>query len=667
MTTTEEKRRITVDDLYRLELVQDPQISPDGAHIVYAQQWVQKKDEKKFANLWVVASDGGEPRQYTSGDHRDSSPRWSPDGETIAFLSNREDEKQTQIYLIPFRGGEARKLTDLKGNIGGFSWSPDGTRLLLQFRKKDAEALEREEDEQKKKLGIVARRITRADFRMDGEGYRPEERWHVWSVDVESGEATQLTSGEYDEHGPRWSPDGKEIAFISNRSEQPDLTPELDDVFVMPAEGGEPRRLPTNEGGKMGLRYSPDGNLLSYVGRDGTGNWWRHNQLWVVSADGAGEARSLTDRETVHVSNSTIGDVADRPLTAPFWSPDGDGVYFQASEHGNTQLKFVSLEGQVRDVLADHGVFSNISLDADGRRLAFLYGTFEEPGQLWCSDAGGRDRQQLTELNRDWLDEIELGDVQSVWIKGVDGNDLQGWLLTPPGFDPARQYASVLEIHGGPWLQYGHIFMHEFYLLAAQDYVVHFCNPRGGHGYGETHSKAIQENWGDRDYADVMAWTDYVASLPYIDEERMGIAGGSYGGFMTLWTIGHTQRFAAAVAQRVVSNFVSFWGSSDVGLYFEEPWAGGCAPWEAIDIYWQQSPMKYIANVTTPTLIIHSEHDMRCNPEQGTQAFLALRRLGVDTELILFPDESHGLSRGGRTDRRVARLEHILRWFGKHL
>lgn len=659
--------RITAEDLYRLQLVEDPQISPDGRHVVYGLQWVKKEEEKKFSNLWVAPTGGDEPRQFTHGEQRDSSPRWSPDGQTIAFLSDRADEKQAQVYLLPFQGGEAQKLTDLKGTIGSIAWSPDGRQLLLSFRRKDADALEREADEKKKKLGIVSRRITRADFRSDGAGYLPEERWHVWLIDVDSGEARQLTAGPYDEQSPCWSPDGAHIAFISNRSESPDLTPELDDVYVQAVDGEEPQRLPTNDGSKFALRFSPDGTWLSYVGQEGTGNWWRHNQVWIVPADGSSPAQSLTDRETLHVSNSTIGDVADRPLTAPIWTPDGESVYFQASQKGNTSLKRVDLQGNTHDILTDPGVFSNVSLSADGQALVYVWGTFDDPGQIWCSDGEGEARSQLTRVNRDWLDTLALGDVQSHWIEGPDGNDLHGWILTPPDFDPARQYPSVLEIHGGPWLQYGHVFMHEFYVLAAQGYVVHFCNPRGGHGYGETHGKAIQQSWGDRDYADVMAWTDHVAGQPYVDADRMGVAGGSYGGFMTLWIVGHTERFAAAVAQRVVSNFISFWGSSDVGLLFEDPWAAGCAPWEALEMYWRQSPMSSIANVTTPTLLIHSEQDMRCHPEQGIQAFLALRRQGVDTELILFPEESHGLSRGGRTDRRVARLEHMLRWFETHL
>lgn len=663
----DQPRRITADDLYRLQLVADPQISPDGEHVIFGVQRVDKEKEKVYTNLWVAPTGGGEVRQFTYGNQTDSHPRWSPDGRRIAFLSNRKDEKQPQIYLLPFHGGEARPLTDLKGSFQTFVWSPDGRQLLCQFRKKDEEALEREQDERKKELGVVDRRITRTGFRMDGIGYFPEERWHLWVVDAESGEATQLTEGDYDETSPAWSPDGAHILFISNRSEDPDLEFYNQDLYVMPAGGGDFRKIETPPGWKMAPVFSPDGRRIAYVSREGKVNRWRNAGLWVVPADGSAPPRNLTAPHDVEVGSVTLGDVYDAPFSPPVWSPNGQKIIFQVSLHGNVTLHSITLDGEMEDVVSRDGTASSFTLDAGREKLAYVWSHFGDPGQLWVQDADGGGVRKLTRLNEAWLRELDLGEMTEVWFKGPAGNDLQGWILKPPGFDQGKRYPSILEIHGGPWTQYGNLFMHEFYLLAANGYVVYFSNPRGGKGYGEEHTQAIHHRWGGADYEDVMAWADYAASKEYVDTSRMGVTGGSYGGYLTLWIIGQTDRFAAAVAQRVVSNALSFWGSSDVGYFFEDTWADNRPPWQTVDPYWEQSPMKYIGNATTPTLLIHSEQDLRCNLEQATQAYLALRQLGVDTELILFPEESHGLSRGGRTDRRVARLNHILRWFDKYL
>jgi dipeptidyl aminopeptidase/acylaminoacyl peptidase len=261
---------------------------------------------------------------------------------------------------------------------------------------------------------------------------------------------------------------------------------------------------------------------------------------------------------------------------------------------------------------------------------------------------------------------VELGEVEEIWFEGRDANPLQGWVLTPPGFDTTQKYPSILEIHGGPMTQYGHFFMHEFYYLAAQGYVVYFSNPRGGRGYGEAHTKAIYGNWGDADYADVMIWADFMKSKSYLDPDRMGVTGGSYGGYMTLWVVGHSHQFKAAVAQRVVSNFISMWGSSDMNWKFQHL-VGDPAPFEDIETAWDHSPAKYLRYAKTPTLIIHSEEDHRCPIEQGEQAFAILKVNAVDSELVRFPGEPHGLSREGRTDRRIARLNHMLRWMDKYL
>jgi dipeptidyl aminopeptidase/acylaminoacyl peptidase len=664
------KRSITADDLYQFELISDVRLSPDGQDVVYAQQRVDRKTEKKYANLWLVPADGsGAPRQFTYGDQVDSMPRWRPDGEEIAFLSNRADqEKPAQLYLIATRGGEARPLTQIEGTIGGFAWSPDGCRLVLTVRKKDAEELEREKDEQKKKLGVVARHYTRVFYKLDGLGYLPHERWHLWTVDARSGRAKQLTDHPvFDEAMPAWSPDGRSLAFISNHSDDPDLRPDADDLFVMPAGGGEARRIEAPIGGKSHPSFSPDGRTIAYYASEGEGLGYKNEGLWVVPADGSAPPRNLTEPYDLHVSSWTINDLGQPEVMPPTWSADGRTLYFPAVRHGSSLLMSISVEGrEPTTLLGEGGVVGSFSFDRAYSRLAYFYGSMDDPGQVRVRELASGDDRQVTQANRALLGRLDLGQVEEMWIKGPDGNDLQGWVLKPPGFDPKLRYPSILEIHGGPLTQYGWFFMHEFYYLAAQGYVVHFCNPRGGRGYGEEHAKAIWGDWGSADYADLMAWTDHVAQLPYIDPKRMGVTGGSYGGYMTVWIIGHTDRFRAAVTQRCVSNLASLWGSSDFNWVFE--WQlGGKPPFEDLENFWQHSPIKYIGNAKTPTLVIHSENDLRCPIEQGEQVFVALKRLGVETEMVRFPGEFHGLSRTGRTDRRIVRLNHIVRWFDKYL
>jgi dipeptidyl aminopeptidase/acylaminoacyl peptidase len=319
--------------------------------------------------------------------------------------------------------------------------------------------------------------------------------------------------------------------------------------------------------------------------------------------------------------------------------------------------------------LAPQGVLSAWSFDANQSKMAYKFGTMDDPAQIYVVDIknGKSDTPRLlTHHNRDWLDKVDLGTQEEVWFTGGDGNELQGWILKPPHFDATKKYPSIMEIHGGPLTQYGFLFMHEFYYLAAQGFVVYFCNPRGGRGYGEKHAGAIARNWGKADYADLMAWADYTAKLPYIDAKRMGVTGGSYGGYMTVWIIGHTQRFKAAASQRCVSNFVSMWGSSDFNWAFQQE-LNDKPPFEDLQYYWERSPMAYIGNAKTPTLVLHNEMDLRCPIEQSEQVFVALKRLGVDTEFVRFPEEFHGLSRNGRTDRRIIRLNHLVRWFKKYL
>jgi dipeptidyl aminopeptidase/acylaminoacyl peptidase len=643
--------------------------------VIYTLQRVDRKTEKKFTNLWVANLATGQARQFTYGDQVDAQPRWSPDGGQIAFISNRGDKDLPgQVYLIAFGGGEARPLTDLPGLIGEIAWSPDGSRLLCAVRKFDPDELERQKDEQKKKLGVVSRQYDRLFYKLDGYGYLPHERWHLWIVEARSGKAVQLTDHPvYDEHMAAWSPDGKSVAFLSNRTADPDMTPDYIDLFVLPASGGEPRKIATPPGNKGLLSFSPDGRWIAYYGQDGIDLGYKNVNLWLVPADGSAPARNLTGEYDIHISAWTINDIGQPETMPPTWSLDGKTIYFPVVQHGSSILHSIGFDGaNLQAVLStavgeeQGSVVGSFSFSHDQRLIACCLGTLRDPAQVWVMDMEAQARRMLVTPNAPLLRNIDLGQVETHWFKGPDGNDLQGWILKPPGFDPAKKYPSIMEIHGGPLTQYGYLFMHEFYYLAAQGYVVYFSNPRGGRGYGEAHAWAIWGDWGNKDYIDLMAWADYLAAQPYIDTERMGVTGGSYGGYMTVWIIGHTQRFKAAVTQRCVSNFISMWGSSDFNWTFQTELQAG-APFEDLDKYWKQSPIAYIGNARTPTRVLHNEFDLRCPIEQGEQVFVALKRLGVETEMIRFPDEFHGLSRSGRTDRRIARLNYILGWFEKYL
>lgn len=669
------KRTITAEDLYKIEIISDVRISPDGEYVVYVQQRVDQEKEKRYSNLWVVPTNGDDLRQFTYGDQNDSSPRWSPNGDQIAFLSNRLDkDKPPQIFLIDFQGGEARPLTEIEGEIGSVTWSPDGKQILCTVRKTDPDVLERQKDEQKKKLGTVARHYDRVFYKLDGYGYLPKERTHIWTINARTGKAQQLTDHPvFDERNPAWSPDGKWIAFVSNRTENPDLNPDYDGIYILPSKGGEIREIPTPPGEKSLLSFSPDGRWIAYYGQEDIGKWYKNNSLWLVPFDGSASSRNLSGPYDLHIDAWTINDLGRPETMPPTWSKNGNRIYFPITEHGSSILKSITSDGQElltvvdeRTLEGDGSVTGSFTFDKVQEKMAYFYATLYDPGQVYVKWMTNGVQHRLTDINRDLLRNKDLGQIETHWIEGPDGNKIQGWILKPPGFNPDKSYPSILEIHGGPLTQYGYFFMHEFYYLAAQGYVVHFSNPRGGRGYGEEHAAAIWRDWGGKDFADLMAWTDYIEGLPYIDKERMGVTGGSYGGYMTVWIIGHTDRFQAAVTQRCVSNLISMWGSSDFNWAFELEFSDK-PPYENFEKFWNHSPIKYIGNAKTPTLVIHSEMDLRCPIEQGEQVFVALKKLGVDSEFVRFPDEFHGLSRGGRTDRRIERLNHITRWFDRYL
>ena len=665
-----ESAEFSAETLYQFKLVRNNRLSPDGRSLIYTVQRIDHKTEKKYSDLWLADVMTGQTRQFTYGDFSNGSPKWSPDGRTLAFISNRDGD-HAQIYLIPTNGGEARPLTKIKGDLGQFEWSPDGTRIAFILREPSAEELALEEDETKKKLGVVAYHITRLSYKADGAGFLPTTKQQLWVIDVATGQATAYTKGSADIDQLAWSPDGQTIAFVANLSADPDLAPDATEIYTVAAEPPtEPHsaeqftQITQHKGGVQTPVYSPDGSKIAFLGAEGIDNFYENLVLYLVAANG-GEITPLSLAYDYDLGNNVICDVGDGTNFAwPQWSADGTTIYVQLSKHGKQPIiAFDVATTHVTKVI--DGVVGLFDFTPDRTQIVYFNADFFQPGELFITNLTDQTTRQLTHHN-DWVQSLPQGELEEKWFAGQDGYRLQGWILKPPHFDSSQKYPAILAIHGGPQTAYGDFRMHEFFYLAAHGFVVFFCNPRGSQGYGNAHAGAIFGQWGSVDYDDLMAWTDVVSALPYIDENRLGVQGGSYGGFMTALIIGRTKRFQAACTQRAVTNFSSAWGSTDFN-YLWSRLAGYKHPWQDHERYWADSPMSYIGNAVTPTLIIHSLADYRTLLEQSEQLFVALKVQGVPTEMVVFPDESHGLSRNGRTDRRVLRLRHLLRWFHRYL
>jgi dipeptidyl aminopeptidase/acylaminoacyl peptidase len=665
------KRTITIDDLFRIKLLASPQIAPDGEQVVFVYKWIDTEKNKYFSNLWRARS-GEEPQPFTCGEWSDSQPRWSPDGKQIAFVSTRQKPK-AQIYVIPADGGEARPITNLEeGSIGSFAWSPDGARIAFTYRETAPEWREAARKErQEKGLSTPPRIIHRAYWRLDGDGAFVDQRYHLYVVDVRTGETKQLVADpEFSESSPVWSPDGTQIAFISNRTPDPDNHPGYDAIWVVPTEGGDLRRISAPDGPKYQLAWSPDGRYLAYIGNPYPDDSYpRNDHVWLVSLE-TGETIDLIPNLDNTVGVGTLTDVREFGGGAPLlWSADSQHLYFLVSERGGVYPYRVKVDGAHLDRLLD-GDFeiADLSLAQDEHRFALLRGDATRPHEVFLGERTGNTLhlRPLTALNQPLLDEVHIVAPEEFEVQADDGVAVHGWLVKPPDFDPNRQYPTILMIHGGPHAMYGRVFFHEFQLHAAAGYVVAYTNPRGSVGYGEAFARAIKGDWGNRDFKDLMTVADYLESLPFVDKTRMGVAGGSYGGYMTNWIVGHTNRFKAAITDRCVVNLVSMGGTSDFPQIPNRYWPGNF--WDEPQKLWECSPLAYAGRIQTPLLIVHSEGDLRCPITEADQLFAALVRQGKEVLYVRYPAESsHGLSRSGPPDLRRHRLEQYLAWWREKL
>lgn len=655
------RRNILPEDFLKFKFVSSIDFAPDGEQFVYTVKRVDAKKGKYYTDLFIGSSDGKHTTQYTRGDWNDVSPQWSPDGKWIAFLSDREGTMN--IHLISTSGGEALKLTDLKGMFTHLCWMPNSKYLIFCFCPTD----DKDKKSHPPKQPLV-REIKRMAYRADGRGYTPKGKFHIYKVSRGSGRLKQLTEGAYDDSFPAPSPDSKKIAFVSNKHKDHEYELMLYDLYIIDANGKHLTKRNTPKGLKHTLSWSPDGKWIAYVGNDKFRDYTGANNhyLWIVPAQG-GRAENLThhfDRTVMNVSVDDIGETFGSLL--PIWTADAREILFGASDEGNHHLFSVMVKDHtIRRITTNDMQIFDYSYHAPTDRIAYTCSLPTSPANIALMKRLEPSPLFTKDINARFLKGLRIAEPEKVSWKGTKGRTIHGWLLAPPYFRKSRRYPLIVEIHGGPHAQYPTTYFHEFQTLAAAGYIVFYSNPHGSQGYGETFARELVNSWGVPDSRDILNGIEMLARKRFIDKKRMGITGGSYGGFMTNWLIGHTDIFAAGVTQRCVSNMISMMGTSDFGFSMSREFGGPW--WKKFDDYWKMSPIKYVTKMNTPLLIIHSEHDLRTPIEQAEQLYIALKLQKKEVAFIRYPEESHGLSRSGRPDRRIDRLKKIIAWFDRYL
>ncbi|HEV3316150.1 MAG TPA: S9 family peptidase [Candidatus Angelobacter sp.] len=650
---------LTVEDIFNLQSASDPQISPDGQRIVYVRGFADIMTDKRCSNLWMINADGSNNRPLTSGVHNDANPRWSPDGTRIAYVSDVDGHGQ--IYVRWMDSGQTARITSLQSSPSRIEWSPDGKEIsfagfvpaepvrLMQMPKAPPGA----------KWAEPAVIYDKSVYRFNGAGYLKPGYTHVFVVSSEGGTPRQITSGNFHFGGPglnvsssaSWSPDSRFLLVSANRHDDYEYNPFDSEVYRFSLEDGSVKALTDRRGPDGSPVISQDGKHIAYVGFDDKFQGYQVVHLYLMNSDGSG--------------SHEISAKLDRDVRDVIWASDGSGVYFVYDDQGDTKLGFYSVTGQLKQ-LASHVTNGGnpFSVSRNGT-IAMIRNVPEHPGEVAVAGPNHPEAKVITDVNHDLLAQRKLGKVEEIWFNSsLDNKKIQGWVMTPPDFTPGKKYPLVLEIHGGPFANYGDRFDLEKQLMAAHGYVVVFINPRGSTSYGQEFGNLIHHAYPGDDFYDLNSAVDAVIAKGFVDPDNVFVTGGSGGGVLTCWMIGRSNRFKAAASLYPVIDWFSFALTADIPILVTKYWFPG-NPWEYPEQYAKRSVISLVKNVKTPTLLMTGEADYRTPISQAEEYYEALKLQHIETVLVRVPDEPHGVAQ--RPSHHMAKLLMIMGWFDKHM